>query len=163
MGKLIVFTLKIPDWKSPQEGIVEKSISVWKDILNFHLYHLLSNSKFTDYSRMLFIFLRWVTITVSNLFYMCLSNPSIYGLICCLNFWFNTAEKVISAISCAGDEVVEWNGRSLQGKSYQEVYDIIAESKQEPQVELIVTRLLQSYRGRYPATSPTTTTSSLKG
>ncbi|XP_046667806.1 regulating synaptic membrane exocytosis protein 2 isoform X9 [Homalodisca vitripennis] len=60
-----------------------------------------------------------------------------------------------------GDEVVEWNGRSLQGKSYQEVYDIIAESKQEPQVELIVTRALpnrrgSSYRGRYP-TSPTST------
>lgn len=41
-----------------------------------------------------------------------------------------------------GDEVIEWNGRSLQGKSFQEVYDIIAESKQEPQVELIVSRLL---------------------
>ncbi|XP_039295494.1 regulating synaptic membrane exocytosis protein 2 isoform X2 [Nilaparvata lugens] len=40
----------------------------------------------------------------------------------------------------AGDEVIEWNGRSLQGKSYQEVCDIIAESKQEPQVELIVSR-----------------------
>lgn len=57
--------------------------------------------------------------------------------------------------------MVEWNGRSLQGKSYQEVYDIIAESKQEPQVELIVTRLLpnhrgSSYRTRYP-TSPTGT------
>ncbi|RZF32260.1 hypothetical protein LSTR_LSTR009489 [Laodelphax striatellus] len=39
-----------------------------------------------------------------------------------------------------GDEVIEWNGRSLQGKSYQEVCDIIAESKQEPQVELIVSR-----------------------
>ncbi|XP_033608307.1 regulating synaptic membrane exocytosis protein 2 isoform X2 [Cryptotermes secundus] len=43
-----------------------------------------------------------------------------------------------------GDEVIEWNGRSLQGKSFQEVYDIIAESKQEPQVELIVTRILGS-------------------
>ena len=42
-----------------------------------------------------------------------------------------------------GDEVVEWNGRSLQGKTYEEVYDIIAESKQEPQVELIVSRLTQ--------------------
>ncbi|RWS30277.1 regulating synaptic membrane exocytosis protein 2-like protein [Leptotrombidium deliense] len=39
-----------------------------------------------------------------------------------------------------GDEVMEWNGRSLQGKTYEEVYDIIAESKQEPQVELIVSR-----------------------
>ncbi|XP_048508422.1 regulating synaptic membrane exocytosis protein 2 isoform X2 [Athalia rosae] len=41
-----------------------------------------------------------------------------------------------------GDEVIEWNGRSLQGKSFQEVYDIIAESRQEPQVELIVSRSL---------------------
>ncbi|XP_076330030.1 regulating synaptic membrane exocytosis protein 2-like [Tachypleus tridentatus] len=41
-----------------------------------------------------------------------------------------------------GDEVLEWNGRSLQGKTYEEVYDIIAESKQEPQVELIVCRPL---------------------
>ncbi|XP_047106603.1 regulating synaptic membrane exocytosis protein 2-like [Schistocerca piceifrons] len=45
-----------------------------------------------------------------------------------------------------GDEVIEWNGRSLQGKSFQEVYDIIAESKQEPQVELIVSRSLGSRR-----------------
>ncbi|CAG2116617.1 unnamed protein product, partial [Medioppia subpectinata] len=51
-----------------------------------------------------------------------------------------------------GDEVVEWNGRSLQGKTYEEVYDIIAESKQEPQVELIVSRLTQ----KLPlATNPT--------
>ncbi|XP_022243249.1 regulating synaptic membrane exocytosis protein 2-like isoform X2 [Limulus polyphemus] len=41
-----------------------------------------------------------------------------------------------------GDEVLEWNGRSLQGKTYEEVYDIIAESRQEPQVELIVCRPL---------------------
>ncbi|CAH1774588.1 unnamed protein product [Owenia fusiformis] len=39
-----------------------------------------------------------------------------------------------------GDEVLEWNGRSLQGASFEEVYDIILESKQEPQVELIVQR-----------------------
>ena len=39
-----------------------------------------------------------------------------------------------------GDEVVEWNGRSLQGKTFEEVYDIIFESKQEAQVELIVQR-----------------------
>ncbi|XP_063224160.1 regulating synaptic membrane exocytosis protein 2 [Bacillus rossius redtenbacheri] len=50
-----------------------------------------------------------------------------------------------------GDEVIEWNGRSLQGKSFQEVYDIIAESKQEPQVELIVSR---SLAGRRPAQTP---------
>ncbi|BFZ11469.1 hypothetical protein BsWGS_14508 [Bradybaena similaris] len=39
-----------------------------------------------------------------------------------------------------GDEVVEWNGRSLQGATFEEVYDIILESKQESQVELIVHR-----------------------
>ena len=39
-----------------------------------------------------------------------------------------------------GDEVLEWNGRSLQEKTFEEVYDIIFESKQEAQVELIVQR-----------------------
>ncbi|XP_064652466.1 regulating synaptic membrane exocytosis protein 2-like isoform X3 [Lineus longissimus] len=39
-----------------------------------------------------------------------------------------------------GDEVLEWNGRSLKGATFEEVYDIIFESKQEPQVELIVQR-----------------------
>lgn len=45
-----------------------------------------------------------------------------------------------------GDEVIEWNGRSLQGKSYQEVSEIIAESKQEANVELIVSRSMGSRR-----------------
>ncbi|XP_019867469.2 regulating synaptic membrane exocytosis protein 2 [Aethina tumida] len=45
-----------------------------------------------------------------------------------------------------GDEVIEWNGRSLQGKSYQEVSDIIAESKQEQNVELIVSRSMGNRR-----------------
>ncbi|XP_059486608.1 regulating synaptic membrane exocytosis protein 2 isoform X2 [Neocloeon triangulifer] len=40
----------------------------------------------------------------------------------------------------AGDEVIEWNGRSLQGKGYEQVYEIVAESRQEAQVELIVAR-----------------------
>ncbi|XP_060601574.1 regulating synaptic membrane exocytosis protein 1-like isoform X2 [Ruditapes philippinarum] len=40
----------------------------------------------------------------------------------------------------AGDEVIEWNGRSLQGATFEEVCDIVLESKQEPQVELIVHR-----------------------
>ena len=39
-----------------------------------------------------------------------------------------------------GDEVLEWNGRSLQDKSYEEVHDIITESRQDDQVELIVSR-----------------------
>ena len=42
--------------------------------------------------------------------------------------------------ACSGDEVLEWNGRCLRDKTYEEVYDIIAESKQEPQVELMVSR-----------------------
>ncbi|KAK4880315.1 hypothetical protein RN001_008461 [Aquatica leii] len=46
----------------------------------------------------------------------------------------------------AGDEVIEWNGRLLQGKSYQEVSDIIAESKHEANVELIVSRSMCSRR-----------------
>ena len=40
----------------------------------------------------------------------------------------------------AGDEVIEWNGRNLRGLTFEEVYDIIFESKMEPQVELIVQR-----------------------
>ncbi|KAG5307869.1 RIMS2 protein, partial [Acromyrmex insinuator] len=49
-----------------------------------------------------------------------------------------------------GDEVIAWNGRSLQGKSFREVYDIIAESRLEPQIELIVERKL-STTGMAPA------------
>ncbi|XP_060516998.1 regulating synaptic membrane exocytosis protein 2 [Cylas formicarius] len=45
-----------------------------------------------------------------------------------------------------GDELVEWNGRLLQGKSHQEVTDIIAESKHEMNVELIVARSMGSRR-----------------
>ncbi|XP_036851562.2 regulating synaptic membrane exocytosis protein 2 isoform X26 [Manis javanica] len=39
-----------------------------------------------------------------------------------------------------GDEVLEWNGRLLQGATFEEVYNIIFESKPEPQVELVVSR-----------------------
>ncbi|XP_034249482.1 regulating synaptic membrane exocytosis protein 2 [Thrips palmi] len=53
-----------------------------------------------------------------------------------------------------GDEVLEWNGRGLQGLSHQEVHDIIAESKQEPQVELMVCRpLMGSASGPHPGHS----------
>ncbi|XP_056256258.1 regulating synaptic membrane exocytosis protein 2-like isoform X8 [Seriola aureovittata] len=41
-----------------------------------------------------------------------------------------------------GDQVLEWNGRALQGASFNEVYNIILESKPEPQVELVVSRLI---------------------
>lgn len=49
-----------------------------------------------------------------------------------------------------GDEVLEWNGRSLEGSTFEEAYDIMAESRQEPQVELIVCRHLR----RVPMPSP---------
>nr|XP_055067100.1 regulating synaptic membrane exocytosis protein 2 isoform X18 [Misgurnus anguillicaudatus] len=39
-----------------------------------------------------------------------------------------------------GDQVLEWNGRKLQGATFKEVYNIILESKPEPQVELVVSR-----------------------
>ncbi|XP_062865450.1 regulating synaptic membrane exocytosis protein 2 isoform X3 [Trichomycterus rosablanca] len=39
-----------------------------------------------------------------------------------------------------GDQVLEWNGRVLQGATFKEVYNIILESKPEPQVELLVSR-----------------------
>lgn len=42
--------------------------------------------------------------------------------------------------------MIEWNGRSLQSKTYQEVADIIAESKQEANVEMIVSRSMGSRR-----------------
>ncbi|XP_021001074.1 regulating synaptic membrane exocytosis protein 2 isoform X2 [Parasteatoda tepidariorum] len=45
-----------------------------------------------------------------------------------------------------GDEVLEWNGRNLQNKSYEEVFEIIAESRQEPQIELIVNRPMRDLR-----------------
>lgn len=42
--------------------------------------------------------------------------------------------------SSLGDQVLEWNGRVLQGATFNEVYNIILDSKQEPQVELVVCR-----------------------
>lgn len=41
-----------------------------------------------------------------------------------------------------GDEIIEWNGRSLHNKSADEVYDIIDESRLDAQVELVVCRSL---------------------
>ena len=42
-----------------------------------------------------------------------------------------------------GDEVLEWNGRSLRGLTLEQVSEIILETKQDPQVELIVERNLE--------------------
>ena len=39
-----------------------------------------------------------------------------------------------------GDEVLEWNNRSLVGRTYDEVHDIIVDSRHDLQVELRVSR-----------------------
>ena len=39
-----------------------------------------------------------------------------------------------------GDEVVKWNRHTLRGLAFEEVYDIIFDSKADPQVELVVQR-----------------------
>ncbi|KAM9315309.1 regulating synaptic membrane exocytosis protein 1 isoform 7-T7 [Pholidichthys leucotaenia] len=39
-----------------------------------------------------------------------------------------------------GDEVLQWNGKSLPGATKKEVYNIILESKAKPQVEIVVSR-----------------------
>ena len=39
-----------------------------------------------------------------------------------------------------GDEVLEWNGISLTGRTYEDVRDIIAASRQDPSIELVVSR-----------------------
>ncbi|KAM4749831.1 regulating synaptic membrane exocytosis protein 1 isoform 2-T2 [Anableps anableps] len=44
----------------------------------------------------------------------------------------------------AGDEVLQWNGKSLPGATKKEVYNIILESKAEPQVEIVVSRPIGS-------------------
>ncbi|VDM42487.1 unnamed protein product [Toxocara canis] len=40
----------------------------------------------------------------------------------------------------AGDEVLEWNGHQLQNATFDQVYEIISSSKNDNQVELIVSR-----------------------
>lgn len=40
----------------------------------------------------------------------------------------------------AGDEVLEWNGKPLRGKYKEQVASIIALSKNEPQVKLLISR-----------------------
>ena len=39
-----------------------------------------------------------------------------------------------------GDEVLEWNGQPLQGRTFEEVYDIITESRADQEIEIIVSR-----------------------
>lgn len=45
-----------------------------------------------------------------------------------------------------GDEVIEWNGQSLCGRSAEEVHEIIIDSKHDLQVELIVSRVIAASR-----------------
>ncbi|XP_028830316.1 LOW QUALITY PROTEIN: regulating synaptic membrane exocytosis protein 1 [Denticeps clupeoides] len=44
----------------------------------------------------------------------------------------------------AGDEVLQWNGKALPGATKKEVYNIILESKNAPQVEIVVSRPIGS-------------------
>lgn len=47
-----------------------------------------------------------------------------------------------------GDEIIEWNGRSLHGRSAQEVHEIVTDIGNDfHQIELIVSRLLVAPRG----------------
>ncbi|RXN30708.1 regulating synaptic membrane exocytosis 1-like isoform X2 [Labeo rohita] len=47
----------------------------------------------------------------------------------------------------AGDEVLQWNGKSLPGLTKKEVYNIILNSQAEPQVELVVSRPIGFHSG----------------
>ncbi|XP_026811752.1 regulating synaptic membrane exocytosis protein 2 isoform X4 [Rhopalosiphum maidis] len=60
-----------------------------------------------------------------------------------------------------GDEVLEWNGCLLQGKTQKEVSDIISESKHLPQIELKVSRSILPRRASYG--TPTKAKSSSMG
>lgn len=47
----------------------------------------------------------------------------------------------LQLLSALGDEIIEWNGRSLHGRSAQEVNDIVTDLRNDAhQVELIVSR-----------------------
>lgn len=52
----------------------------------------------------------------------------------------------VFVLDILGDEVIEWNGQSLCGRSAQEVHNIIADSKHDLQVELIVSRVIAASR-----------------
>lgn len=56
--------------------------------------------------------------------------------------------KIIDERACErltlGDEVLQWNNFNLRGKSFQEVADIIAMSRDDAQVELVVARDLNA-------------------
>ncbi|XP_050421270.1 regulating synaptic membrane exocytosis protein 2 isoform X6 [Adelges cooleyi] len=58
-----------------------------------------------------------------------------------------------------GDEVLEWNGCLLQGKTQKEVADIIMESKHLPQIELKVSRSILPRRASYGTPAKATASS----
>jgi len=60
-----------------------------------------------------------------------------------------------------GDEVVQWNGIRLRGLTFEEVYDIIFESKFDPQVELTVYRPVGNTQQRRNDTECLTNTEGL--
>ena len=45
-----------------------------------------------------------------------------------------------------GDQVLEWNGISLHTRTYEDVRDIIAASRQENSIELVVSRDIETSR-----------------
>lgn len=49
-------------------------------------------------------------------------------------------KNISDVFASTGDQVLEWNGKLLQGATFKEVYNIILDSKPEPQVELVVSR-----------------------
>lgn len=58
-------------------------------------------------------------------------------------FTADSTEKktnISDVFASTGDQVLEWNGKLLQGATFKEVYNIILDSKPEPQVELVVSR-----------------------
>lgn len=50
----------------------------------------------------------------------------------------------LEACSLTGDEVVKWNGHNLRGLTFDQVYDVIFDSKMDPRVELMVQRPIRS-------------------
>ena len=65
-------------------------------------------------------------------------------LTCSLRFQkiinYSRVTLIICNFSNKGDEVLEWNGYPLQGRTFEEVYDIISESRADHQVEIVVSR-----------------------
>ena len=81
-------------------------------------------------------------IKISSIPAHLLVHFSVVDVSVCIAYTFS----FFRVFSFKGDEVIEWNGRSLQGKSTQEVCDVIEESRHESQIELIVSRPLSVNR-----------------